>query len=424
MHTKTYQLDVEPGGIPIVVHVSQYDSATQLVFQLYSRSGTLAIPSTGVTALIHGTKRDGNGISLECSYELVGSTPTVSVTTTKQMTAIAGKNVFELLVQTATEDLYTANFILQVERTALDYDTVTSESRIKEIMDVIERADDLITAAEEIEELATGELVDRVTALEQTVASAGATLLDILRSAAYVTSSAGILIDALDYDINHGDAPVYYSVTNSLTHVETNNAAIHVAALGTYMATLSPAENYALGSVTVTMGGEDITSTVYSEGNIVILTVTGPIVVTASGVYQGEVIYSLTDSDFTYGVGNNNSSPYYNNNTARASYTAFDLLLDPGATYSFTFTSTAGNGYFGTQFFNTLVVTNVERGTAFSNDDQYDPGWHAEGETYTYTVGTVNSRQIVGVRLAVRNNANNALSSGYITSLVIRKESE
>ena len=64
MLRRTYELDMVPGGIPLSIHLSQYDSEVQLTFQLYASQGTLAIPETGVTAQIRGTKLDGNGIFL------------------------------------------------------------------------------------------------------------------------------------------------------------------------------------------------------------------------------------------------------------------------------------------------------------------------------------------------------------------------
>ena len=79
-----------------------------------------------------------------------------------------------------------------------------------------------------------------------------------------------------------------YSVTNTLTHVVNSNAASSAASGSSYMAILSAAEGYAIDSVTVTMGGTDITSTVYAEGNhaIAIPSVTGNIVITATATEQ------------------------------------------------------------------------------------------------------------------------------------------
>ena len=101
MLSRTYELDMVPGGIPLSIHLSQYDSDVTLAFELYASQGTLDIPETGVSALIRGTKRDGNGISADADFAVINNIPTVTVRVTKQMTAIAGKNSFELVL-TAT----------------------------------------------------------------------------------------------------------------------------------------------------------------------------------------------------------------------------------------------------------------------------------------------------------------------------------
>ena len=150
MLNRTFELDMVPGGIPLSVHLSQYDSDVTLNFQLYASSGVLNIPEENVTAEIRGTKLDGNGISAEAAYSVIDDVPTVSVQVTKQMTAIAGKNTFELvLIATSgsTEyELPSANFYLDVERAALDYDTLKSKSEILEIQEILADADSVVEA--------------------------------------------------------------------------------------------------------------------------------------------------------------------------------------------------------------------------------------------------------------------------------------
>ena len=152
MLKRTYELDMVPGGIPLSIHLSQYDSDVTLVFQLYASQGILDIPSDGVTAQIRGTKLDGNGISAECSFEILDDVPTVTAHMTKQMTAIAGKNTFELVLTAVsgntTYNLPSANFYLEIERAALDYDTLQSKSEIQEIEAILSNADGIIAALE------------------------------------------------------------------------------------------------------------------------------------------------------------------------------------------------------------------------------------------------------------------------------------
>ena len=66
MITTQIELDVSPGGIAPVIHVSQYDTGSRtLLFNLIATAGDLILPS-GVNAEIRGTKPDGNGFSYDC----------------------------------------------------------------------------------------------------------------------------------------------------------------------------------------------------------------------------------------------------------------------------------------------------------------------------------------------------------------------
>jgi hypothetical protein len=74
-----------------------------------------------------------------------------------------------------------------------------------------------------------------------------------------------------------------YRVTNTLTHVTTTNNVTSVLHGNTYSATLVPDENYFIDSVSITMGGVNITNSVYNNGVISISSVTGNLVITAVG---------------------------------------------------------------------------------------------------------------------------------------------
>ena len=73
-----------------------------------------------------------------------------------------------------------------------------------------------------------------------------------------------------------------YAITNTLTHCTTNNAATSIVSGNAYAATITAAEGYTLSTVTVTMGGADISSTAVSGGAITIPAVTGAVVITAT----------------------------------------------------------------------------------------------------------------------------------------------
>lgn len=78
-------------------------------------------------------------------------------------------------------------------------------------------------------------------------------------------------------------ATVYYSITNTLTNVTTSNDAVAAEDGTAYSATITAADGYTMSSVTVAMGGTDITSTAYNSdtGVVSIAAVTGDVVITA-----------------------------------------------------------------------------------------------------------------------------------------------
>lgn len=103
-------------------------------------------------------------------------------------------------------------------------------------------------------------------------------------------------------------ATVYYSITNSLSNVASDNSTLSVEEGAVYTATLTAADGYDMDTVTVTMGGEDVTASVVSEGVITIAAVTGNVVITATAIkqtsYTNQVRISQDESGAVYnGVG-------------------------------------------------------------------------------------------------------------------------
>ena len=83
-------------------------------------------------------------------------------------------------------------------------------------------------------------------------------------------------------------ATVYHSITNALTNVTTSNDTTAAEDGTAYSATITAADGYAMSSVTVTMGGTDITATAYNAdtGVISIAAVTGDVVITAKATKE------------------------------------------------------------------------------------------------------------------------------------------
>jgi hypothetical protein len=155
MLTITRALNVYASGIPQIINLSQYDDDWRLIFNLYTSTGTFNMPP-GTTAQIQGTKTDGNGYQATA----VVSNNTVAVSGDVQITAAAGANDFEIVIFNNNKRLSTINFTIQVEHAALDADTVTSETVLKDITNLSQAVVDAEAAADRAEEAARTLTID------------------------------------------------------------------------------------------------------------------------------------------------------------------------------------------------------------------------------------------------------------------------
>lgn len=119
-------------------------------------------------------------------------------------------------------------------------------------------------------------------------------LITILRSGVY-TNDQSANITALETALGSGttkpeepDVPVEktYTISNELINCTSSNSATSVNENASYSTTLTANDGYTLtgGTVTVTLGGVDITATAYADGAITIATVTGDVGIFASAI--------------------------------------------------------------------------------------------------------------------------------------------
>ena len=204
MISYTMPLDMTPGVIPIAIKLSQYDSDFNLIFTLFSTKGTFTAPS-GTTAAVRGTKRDGNGYSASASI----SGTTVTVTGHEQMTAIAGKNVFEIVLTYNGKKLASSNFILDVERAAMDKDSFASNSVIRELVDSLDRADDIIDAAYHVDYTVASleELLPQMQQARDEAVSAASSAADDVRTE--LGDDIQVVTEARDYIENYIEGLIY-----------------------------------------------------------------------------------------------------------------------------------------------------------------------------------------------------------------------
>lgn len=106
-------------------------------------------------------------------------------------------------------------------------------------------------------------------------------LIAILKNAVYTVNQKAN-IEALENALSTQNTPTdAWSIVQNLTYVTSTNTAFNVKKGESYTTTIVPNKNYTINSVTVVMGGVDITNTAYNNGVITINSVTGNVTITA-----------------------------------------------------------------------------------------------------------------------------------------------
>ena len=148
MNVQRIKLNIIPGGVLPVVHVSQYDhNAGGLVFDIYNGGELYELPE-GTTASIEGTKPDEYGF-LYPAADVSGHSVTIDVM--EQMTVVPGKVICELRLAHQQDNVGTINFILAVEPAGLSDDTEVSETDIPLLREAIEAGQQALQSAEQAE---------------------------------------------------------------------------------------------------------------------------------------------------------------------------------------------------------------------------------------------------------------------------------
>ena len=131
MLTQEFRLNMVPESDPVVVHVNQCDQGTgRLIAHLYHNDNPYT--PTNATAIIQGTKPDKKGFGYS---DVTISGNTVTANLTEQMTAVPGEVRTQFVITDGYGVTGTFAFILEVQASALDADTDTSETEIPGIID-------------------------------------------------------------------------------------------------------------------------------------------------------------------------------------------------------------------------------------------------------------------------------------------------
>ena len=127
MTSQTFNLDLIPQGVPPIVHVSQYDKGQTWSIHLFENGVVFPVP-LGTSAAVQGTKPDNTGFQYPAVISVGDNV--VTFTVEQQMTVLGGQFECELVLVNGENQVATINFILDVEPTTLDDDTVISETEL------------------------------------------------------------------------------------------------------------------------------------------------------------------------------------------------------------------------------------------------------------------------------------------------------
>ena len=251
---------------PAVACVSQYDVGRPLVFRVYN--GVTSADLTDTTAVAVGTKKSGLGFSVTGTI----SGNTVTFSSTLEMTQESGMIPAEIRFSKTGEDIGSANFTLAVEPSPhLEGTTDGTTETMEDLQSQLDALDERVEALE-----GGGGL----TQTEKNL------ILELFSKAAYAEDDASTAYDALE----NLWATTTRTITYNLSHVSSSNTTASIEQGQSYTTTLTANTDYTMNTVTVTMGGVDITSTAYSSGTVSIPSVTGNIVITATAVLAAQSI--------------------------------------------------------------------------------------------------------------------------------------
>lgn len=185
-----------------------------------------------------------------------------------------------------------------------------------------------------------------------------------------------------------------YTITNNLTNVTSDNNVKELVSGSSYTATLTPiTDEYTLSTVTVTMGGADITSSAYSDGVITIPSVIGNIIITATAVSNtvGTITYTITNN-LTNCTNSNSNTSIDENSSYNATLTANDgysidtvTVTMGGNDITSTVYNSSNNSVAISSVTGNVVITANATSTGSSSQETI------LGSSYTWQKGYINS---------------------------------
>ena len=250
MVEQTYRVDMIPNGIPLVVHVSQYDTeARTLIFELYKGDVAYEVPA-GAVASIAGTKPDKTAFI----YPMTIDGNVVSIDLKQQMAIVAGDVLTEIQITNSSGKIGSANFVIRVERGPIDEDSVISETDLPIFEELVSDAQAAASEAQTAAETASAAASSVASIVPASAGTAGQLLTRTANGA-----------DWKDLDLS-GKAN-----TSTLATVESTSTASKAYSVGDYLvyngilyrvtAAISAGQTLTPGTnITATNAGAELTS--------------------------------------------------------------------------------------------------------------------------------------------------------------------
>ena len=214
-------------------------------------------------------------------------------------------------------------------------------------------------------------------------------LINLLEHVVFTDGDGEEYITALEEAIDDADPSVKYRIVSNLTHATLDNSARYVHENDEYIAHVTPESGYRIYSVTVTMGGVDVTSTVYSNNTIDIQSVTDDVNISVICTDNAVDIFNVYSGNLSsYYLG------YESTAVGRGVCNPILFRFEAGKQYKISLGDLKNTFKFGVQAFDTSVdvsaldLTIVE-GTnkTIIPSGQYtrvlDAGWQVNDYTFT-----------------------------------------
>lgn len=133
--TKDFSINITPGEMPPIVHVSEYDIGRAFNVTLIGENRNAFEIPTGTTATVEGTLNGTVGFTTSATI----SGNQISFALTESMTAYAGKAWCKIKLTKNSQPIQTCAFVLAVDRAGVEAGTIIGapgfEEQIAEAVD-------------------------------------------------------------------------------------------------------------------------------------------------------------------------------------------------------------------------------------------------------------------------------------------------